>query len=653
MKNLLSGVLFFCSFGIIISQDFLDIQPLSIEYDLVSLGDEIVMPFVDAQKLIDEDSQPRGAKPLRYGYNQLLSIDPNYDGQWDIAPNGDRVWRIAIRSEGAYALRVFLENFVLDDSARLFFYSPSYDHLYGAYTSDNHTTDNIFSSPLVPGDVVVVEYNDSADASLDFEIASIVHDYKNFYSMIDRDRNCGMNVNCDEASAYENQINSVAWLDLGWSICSGGMVNNTSQDLTPYFLTADHCVSGSNASNCRFYFNYETSGCSGNNAGAGSYAHSSQMLSRSYGMDPDYALLLITDDIPESWEVYYAGWNVTDLSYDSFATVDVDEGVGISHPAGAPKKISFSYGSAVTSNWNGTNEVTEGPTHWVIWWNSGGTEGGSSGSPMFDSNKRVIGPLSGGPDVECESSDDYALYGRLSVAWDMGVSDYLDPAGTGQRWLNGTYVPIIYGCTDDDADNYNPDATINDGSCEYTDYVGDSSIYFGSTTSNSVDIKISNTIPIGGVQFQVVDYPDVIDIIDASGSAMENYGWAINYSEDGLILGFSLTGDTIPAGEQTLTTLHFEGNGATQLCISEGVVSSGLGEALSVDYGDCIALDTSILGDVNFDGITDILDVISIVNMVLGNVNPTIAELSAADLNGDSYITILDIILIVNVIMGN
>ena len=72
-----------------------------------------------------------------------------------------------------------------------------------------------------------------------------------------------------------------------------------------------------------------------------------------------------------------------------------------------------------------------------------------------------------------------------------------------------------------------------------------------------------------------------------------------------------------------------------------------------MSYGDCVALDTSVQGDVNFDGITDILDVISIVNMVLGNINPTIAELSAADLNGDSYITILDIILVVNVIMGS
>ena len=134
---------------------------------------------------------------------------------------------------------------------------------------------------------------------------------------------------------------------------------------------------------------------------------------------------------------------------------------------------------------------------------------------------------------------------------------------------------------------------------------------------------------------------------------MENYDWTVNNSEDGLILGFSLTGNTIPSGDQTLTTLYFQGNGATQLCISDAVVSSGLGEALSVNYGDCITLDTSIQGDVNFDGITDILDVISIVNMVLGNIDPSIVELGAADINGDSYITILDIILVVNVIMGN
>jgi len=653
MKNLYIKTLFLCFFTIQYGQDFVDIQPISMRYNLPALSNEVELPFVDVQKLVDEDNQPRGAKPLRYGYNQPVSINPNLDGEWHIAPSGERVWRVAIRSEDAYSLRIFLENFILNDSARLFFYSESNEYIYGAYTSLNHNEDNIFSSPLVPGDVVVVEYNDFGNELLNFNVSSVVHDYKNFYSMINRDRNCGMNVNCDEGSDYENQINSVAWLDLGWSICSGGMVNNTSQDLTPYFLTADHCVSGSSPSNYRFYFNYETSGCSGNNAGYGSYAYSSQMLSRSYGMAPDYALLLITDDIPQSWEVYYAGWNVTDVSYDTFATIDVDEGVGISHPAGAPKKISFSYGSAVTSNWNGTNEVTEGPTHWAIHWNSGGTEGGSSGSPMFDSNKRVIGPLSGGPDVPCESGDDYALYGRLSVAWEMGASNYLDPIGTGQRWINGTYVPIVYGCTDQDADNYNQDATINDGSCEYTEYVGDSSIYFGPTTSNSIDIKISNTIPVGGVQFQVIDNPNVIEITGASGSAMENYDWTVNHSEDGLILGFSLTGNTIPSGDQTLTTLYFLGNGATQLCISEGVVSSGLGEALSVNYGDCIALDTSIQGDVNFDGITDILDVISIVNMVLGNIDPSIVELGAADINGDSYITILDIILVVNVIMGN
>ena len=634
------------------AQSSIDVVPMSKELELPLIFEEISMPSIDTQKLIEEDNSYRGQKPLRYGARSILDIDPNELGDLYITDEGKRIWRLAIRSENAYNMRIFLDNFILSESARLFFYNESYEDIYGAYTINNNSIDNTFSSPLVKGEVIIIEYNDNADGPISFNISSIVHDYKNFYSMIDRDRNCGTNVNCDEASAYENQINSVAWLDLGWGICSGGMVNNTNQDLTPYFLTADHCVDGSNPNNYRFYFNYETSGCSGNSAQAGEYAYSSEIKSRSYGMDPDHALLLINDEIEEDWEVYYAGWNVTDISYDSFATIDVADGVGISHPSGAPKKISFSEGIAVTSNWNGTNETTTGPTHWVIHWESGGTEGGSSGSPMFDSNKRVIGPLSGGPDVACESSDDYALYGRLSVAWEMGVDDYLDPAGTGQRWINGTYIPIVYGCMDDDADNYNPDATINDGTCEYTETVGDSSIMFGQTTNNSIDIIISNSIPIGGVQFQVDDLPDIVTIVGASGYAMEDYGWNVSTSEDGFILGFSLTGQTIPAGEHTLTTLSFECNGATELCISAGVVSSALGEPLSISYDDCIFIDASIQGDIDFNGITDILDVIQVVNIVLGQMSPTPEQLSAADLNGDSYVTILDIILIVNVIMG-
>ena len=59
-----------------------------------------------------------------------------------------------------------------------------------------------------------------------------------------------------------------------------------------------------------------------------------------------------------------------------------------------------------------------------------------------------------------------------------------------------------------------------------------------------------------------------------------------------------------------------------------------------------------IIGDVNFDSIINILDIIQIVNIILGaNLNPTDYELWAADLNQDDNIDILDIVLIVNMIL--
>ena len=55
------------------------------------------------------------------------------------------------------------------------------------------------------------------------------------------------------------------------------------------------------------------------------------------------------------------------------------------------------------------------------------------------------------------------------------------------------------------------------------------------------------------------------------------------------------------------------------------------------------------MGDVNYDGVVNILDVIQTVNMVLGNQEP---NFESADLNEDGEINVLDIIQIVNIILN-
>ena len=58
--------------------------------------------------------------------------------------------------------------------------------------------------------------------------------------------------------------------------------------------------------------------------------------------------------------------------------------VGIHHPSGDIKKWSYDADASVSSEWGGWGSSGTN-THWeVLDWDIGTTEGGSSGSPLFD-----------------------------------------------------------------------------------------------------------------------------------------------------------------------------------------------------------------------------------------------------------------------------
>jgi len=57
-------------------------------------------------------------------------------------------------------------------------------------------------------------------------------------------------------------------------------------------------------------------------------------------------------------------------------------------------------------------------------------------------------------------------------------------------------------------------------------------------------------------------------------------------------------------------------------------------------------------GDINMDGSIDILDVVVLVNFVLGSDNPDNTQAMLSDLNNDGIINILDIISLINSILG-
>ena len=57
------------------------------------------------------------------------------------------------------------------------------------------------------------------------------------------------------------------------------------------------------------------------------------------------------------------------------------------------------------------------------------------------------------------------------------------------------------------------------------------------------------------------------------------------------------------------------------------------------------------MGDLDGDGIINILDIILEVNIILGVIDPTPQQETAGDLNADGNIDILDVIALVNLIL--
>ena len=55
-----------------------------------------------------------------------------------------------------------------------------------------------------------------------------------------------------------------------------------------------------------------------------------------------------------------------------------------------------------------------------------------------------------------------------------------------------------------------------------------------------------------------------------------------------------------------------------------------------------------LAGDLNGDGMLNILDVVMLVNIVLGYGDP----LPSGDLNGDGVLNVLDVVVLVNIILG-
>ncbi|MCF8463986.1 MAG: T9SS type A sorting domain-containing protein [Flavobacteriales bacterium] len=403
-------------------------------------------PELDLEAIQTEDAENDQYKEFgyRFGIEHSANLNIETNGTWSIE-NDMNVWRLGVNAPQAKGVSFVFNEFNLPKSASLFIYDLEKTHFIGSFNHTNKQKNGMLATSLVYGENVVIELQIPVSqdlTELELSINQIVHAYRGLDSRFEELKAlargpfgnsgaCNININCPEGDDWQVEKKSVALIASGGSaICTGALINNTANDGHPYFLTANHCLGG--VANWVFYFNHESSTCGGNTGPTNQTVSGATVVASNAGSD--FGLLEINggNDIPASFNAEWAGWDNTDnLSSATSVT-------GIHHPSGDLKKVCHDTDGPV-QNTQGGAEV------WYIGeWEEGVTEGGSSGSPLFNQDHRIIGQLYGGG-AACNGSTNNGQpdwYGRLGVSWDGNSSttrlrDWLDPQNTGVTTLDG------------------------------------------------------------------------------------------------------------------------------------------------------------------------------------------------------------------------
>ena len=417
---------------------------------------------------------------------RLIPFTANIDnsGTWERTSDGKNIWRLRVSSDGAKSCVLHFDEFELPQGSELFVYNPDRTVVLGPYTSTDNDDGGSYAIGVVYGQELIIEYIAPLAKSLTGQVKPIkpiieMSAFSYFYRGAELYDNrasanfgssgsCMVNANCSEGNNWRAQQKGVARIYVveggygGW--CSGTLVNNTNNDQTPYFLTADHC--GGSATSYElgqwiFRFKYESAGCTATSEPSGSNITGCTKKARgplSGGSDFLLLQLNTTSTNLKNIGVVYNGWTASPSASPS--------GVSFHHPSGDIKKVS-TYTSQLTTVSYGDGAATG--AHWMVNWASTAhghsvTEGGSSGSPIFNNNGLVVGTLTGGSSY-CTSPTSPDAYGKFSYHWTSNGTtndkqlkpwlapnssatscDYLDPNNVGLVCnFSGTPTTVIVG----------------------------------------------------------------------------------------------------------------------------------------------------------------------------------------------------------------
>lgn len=442
LRSLTSCVIIFaCSISLIAQK-----KQYTLNEDKTTVS--LLVDFKQAKYTVSDIQFRKRGAPIPEAKHYALGINADTVGVWTVGEK-EKIWKLDIDVPKAKGFFVGFDDFYLPEGTELFVYNKNKMEAEATvFRHNDNPVGGTYSIENLTGDNVVLEYvaPHYVSESPRFVLSGLGYKYiddkgDNLTGFNSTKNLCMINVICSGAEQWEDQKKGVLQLRMLKSdgqtyLCSGTLINNTANDATPYVLTADHCFENMTReqinSNTEFIFEYESATCQMKDRPRYKYHKGSEVLVLSPIIGgSDGALLKLSEAIPDSWDVYFNGWDRENKAALA--------GSIIHHPLGDVKKITF-YNKPLTSGRWSLNSPAG--THWITTYSEGATEGGSSGSPMFNQSGLVIGTLTGGEN-DCSSPDRTDLYGKLYFHWDQDqnvdehMDKYLDPNKTGVTKLAG------------------------------------------------------------------------------------------------------------------------------------------------------------------------------------------------------------------------
>ncbi len=424
-----------------------------------------IPPPAVASRAAETAAVPPPGAPYKIGFGRDIPdlgspADTAARLQWQVTPEGGRIAAISITSPQAMGIRLGILVRRLAADATLRFYAQGAEAAYEV--SGREVGESIkrnlaageggddaltYWSPHIEGQEATLEIElppGIGGETVEISIPRVSHFFRSplaaggdrIIRAIGDAASCEIDVSCSMPlwSAESNATARMVYVDGGSSFqCSGTLLNDMAASGTPYFLSANHCISKQTAaSTLQTYWFYRSTACNSGtlNPGNRTLTGGATLLYASSVTDTSFMRLL---SAPPAGAMY-AAW-------DSSAPTLQTAVAGVHHPRGDLQKISSgriqSFEDCTipdpVSDTFTCNASTQASAEYLdVTFTSGITEAGSSGSGLFKTSggsHYLIGQLYGG-NASCSNPSGSNDYGRFDVAYNAALHQWLNAGST-------------------------------------------------------------------------------------------------------------------------------------------------------------------------------------------------------------------------------